>query len=62
MNRMHFSIEPVSKLGNWIPAVLQQWQCVDHLCGLDQVVIQMEGIFSAAINRKISFVVTIHNN
>ena len=43
MNRMHFSIEPVSKLGNWIPAVLQQWQCVDHLCGLDQVVIQMEG-------------------
>jgi hypothetical protein len=57
MNRMHFSIEPVSKLGNWIPAVLQQWQCVDHLCGLDQVVIQMEGIFccinSSQLKKKI---------
>ncbi|XP_076093199.1 uncharacterized protein LOC143064328 [Mytilus galloprovincialis] len=40
MDRMHFSVLPDSKLGNWIPSVLQQWECVDHLCGLDQVVIQ----------------------
>ena len=46
MTQMHFSVQPVSKLGNLIASVLQQWECVDHLCGLDQVVIQIEGIFS----------------
>ena len=39
-DRFIFSVLPMVKLGNWIPSVLGQWQCVDHLCGLDQVLIQ----------------------
>ncbi|KAK3106688.1 hypothetical protein FSP39_025233 [Pinctada imbricata] len=40
MKRFVFSVLPFYKLGSWIPAMLRQWQCVDHLCGLDQAVIQ----------------------
>ncbi|XP_060069722.1 uncharacterized protein LOC132549769 isoform X2 [Ylistrum balloti] len=40
MERIHFSVVPLDKLGNWIPDALSQWHCVDHLCGYDQVVVQ----------------------
>ncbi|XP_069122333.1 uncharacterized protein [Argopecten irradians] len=40
MMRIHFSVVPLDKLGNWIPDALSQWHCVDHLCGYDQVLVQ----------------------
>ncbi|KAL3836195.1 hypothetical protein ACJMK2_021637 [Sinanodonta woodiana] len=43
LKKIHFSILPMNELGNWLPSVFQEWQCVDHLCGLDQVFIQMQG-------------------
>ncbi|KAK3609886.1 hypothetical protein CHS0354_015079 [Potamilus streckersoni] len=43
IKKIHFSILPANELGNWLPTVFQEWQCVDHLCGLDQVFIQIQG-------------------
>lgn len=43
-DRFHFAVEPFYELGNYIPVVLRQWQCVDHNCGLDQVFIKSQGI------------------
>ncbi|XP_021351177.1 uncharacterized protein LOC110448965 [Mizuhopecten yessoensis] len=42
MKRIHFSVVPLDKLGNWIPDALSQWHCVDHLCGYDQVVVRSD--------------------
>ncbi|KAF7662274.1 hypothetical protein LDENG_00239140 [Lucifuga dentata] len=38
LSRLHFSPVPVFTLGNWIPSVLYSWGCMDHNCGLSQVV------------------------
>lgn len=38
-NKFHFAVQPVSQLGNWLPACLKEWKCVDHGCGLNQVLI-----------------------
>lgn len=38
-SKFHFVIQSVSQLGNWIPACLKEWRCVDHGCGFNQVVI-----------------------
>ncbi|XP_033729101.1 LOW QUALITY PROTEIN: uncharacterized protein LOC117318180 [Pecten maximus] len=40
MEKIHISVVPLDKLGNWIPDALSQWHCVDHLCGYDQVVVR----------------------
>ncbi|XP_002126251.4 uncharacterized protein LOC100179023 [Ciona intestinalis] len=37
MKKSFFVITPVSELGNWIPAILQDWSCSDHGCGYNQV-------------------------
>ena len=40
LSTVHFGIQPLHQVGNWIPGVLKQWTCQDHNCGFDQVVIQ----------------------
>ncbi|XP_022088506.1 uncharacterized protein LOC110978103 [Acanthaster planci] len=39
-SQFHFAVTSLYQLGNWIPALLQQWACQDHGCGLAQVVFQ----------------------
>ncbi|XP_013395594.1 uncharacterized protein LOC106162737 [Lingula anatina] len=39
LSNLHFALHPVYKLGNWIPGLLKEWQCQDHGCGLDQLVL-----------------------
>ncbi|CAL8248696.1 unnamed protein product [Lota lota] len=43
MSRLHFSPLPVFTLGNWIPAVLNNWGCTRHKCGLAQAAFTSEG-------------------
>lgn len=40
MDQFHFSVLSLSKLGNWLPTLLREWECVDHNCGYDQVLFQ----------------------
>ncbi|KAJ8320330.1 hypothetical protein KUTeg_001917 [Tegillarca granosa] len=42
----------INELGNWIPSLLNQWQCVDHNCGLDQVVIQSENSLYPVVEKR----------
>ncbi|XP_061174811.1 uncharacterized protein LOC133183952 [Saccostrea echinata] len=44
MNQFHFSVLPLWKLGNWLPTLLREWECVDHNCGYDQVLIQSDAL------------------
>ncbi|XP_038058293.1 uncharacterized protein LOC119729686 isoform X2 [Patiria miniata] len=40
LSGFHFVTTSLYQLGNWIPALLQQWACQDHGCGLPQAVFQ----------------------
>ena len=42
LSTVHFGIQPLHEVGNWIPEVLKQWTCQDHNCGFDQVIIQSD--------------------
>jgi len=38
--RLHFVTLPIFELGNWIPYVLNHWQCFGSSCALTQVTIK----------------------
>ncbi|XP_028672880.1 uncharacterized protein si:dkey-256h2.1 [Erpetoichthys calabaricus] len=37
MSRLHFGVDPVFDLGNWIPDILNSWRCDSSNCGYKQV-------------------------
>lgn len=57
MEQFHFSVQPLWKLGNWLPTLLRQWECVDHNCGYDQVLIQADSIYLFVISHSLHRVI-----
>lgn len=39
-NKLHFVELPVFKFGNWIPYIMNHWQCFGSSCALSQVAIK----------------------